>query len=134
MSSEKKDKSEIFPETGQEVDRIRDIIFGPHMRDYEQRFKNLGRDLDRLQQQIDQLNSQMVDQGSDQGKKVQTLRQEMRQADDALRDELRQVTQSLTTDKVDRTALGDLFVQLGSHLKSGGSLVDLLQSLGTDKD
>ena len=113
----------------QEVDRIRDIIFGSQMRDYEQRFEIFQRDLDRLQQELDRLTEQLTDQDSDQGKKLQALRKEMRQADDGLRDELRQTAQKLTTDKVDRVALGELFVELGSHLKTGGSLTDLLKSL-----
>ncbi len=116
-------------QTAQEVDRIRDIIFGPQMRDYEQRFQRIQRDLDRLQQATDRLNEQLSEQGSNQEKKLQVLRQEMRQADDDLRNELRQTAQMLTTDKVDRQMLGELFVQLGTHLKNGGSLSDLLQGL-----
>ncbi|RME45610.1 MAG: hypothetical protein D6791_10300 [Chloroflexi bacterium] len=116
-------------QTAQEVDRIRDIIFGPQMRDYEQRFQRIQRDLDRLQQATDRLNEQLSEQGSNQEKKLQALRQEMRQADDDLRNELRQTAQMLTTDKVDRQMLGELFVQLGTHLKNGGSLSDLLQGL-----
>jgi chromosome segregation ATPase len=116
-------------DSGQEVDRIRDIIFGSQIKDYEQRFQNVQRDLNRLQQEFDQLNEQFADQGSDQNKKVQTLRREMRQADDGLRDELRETAQTLSQDKVDRMALGDLFVELGNHLKSGGSLADLLKGL-----
>ena len=53
----------------------------------------------------------------------------MRQADDGLRDELRQTAQNLTADKVDRVALGEMFVELGTQLKSGGSLADLLEGL-----
>jgi hypothetical protein len=56
----------------------------------------------------------------------------MRQADDDLRDELRQTAQQLTNDKVDRLSLGELFIELGTHLKEGGTLSDLLQGL-TDK-
>jgi len=116
-------------DSGQEVDRIRDIIFGSQIKDYEQRFQNVQRDLNRLQQEFDQLNEQLTDQGSDQNKKVQNLRREMRQADDGLRDELRETAQTLSQDKVDRMALGDLFVELGNHLKNGGSLADLLKGL-----
>ena len=116
-------------DTPQEVDRIRDIIFGPQMRDYEQRFQTVQRDLDRLQQATDRLNEQLADQDSAQAKKLQALRQEMRQADDDLRTELRQTAQTLTTDKVDRLALGELFIQLGTHLKAGGSVADLLKDL-----
>lgn len=117
-------------ESAQEVDRIRDIIFGPQMRDYEQRFQIVQRDLDRLQQEIDRLTEQLAEQDSSQGKNLQNLRREMRQADGDLRDELRQTAQNLMADKVDRVALGELFIELGTHLKTGGSLADLLESLG----
>ena len=117
-------------ESVQEVDRIRDIIFGPQMRDYEQRFQIVKRDLDRLRQEIDRLTEQLTDQDSGQGKQLQKLRREMRQADEDLRDELRQTAQKLTTERVDRVALGELFIELGTHLKTGASLADLLESLG----
>ena len=114
-------------ETAREVDRIRDIIFGPQMREYGQRFENVQRDLDRLQGEIDHLVEQLTDQAGDQSKKLQTLRREMRQADDGLREELRQTAQKLMADKVDRVALGELFIELGKQLKTGGSLADLLK-------
>ena len=116
-------------ESVQEVDRIRDIIFGPQMRDYQQRFQIFQRDLERLQQEIDCLTEQLADQDSSQSKKLQDLRREMRKADDGLRDELRETAQRLTIEKVDRVALGELFIELGTHLKTGGSLAELLKSL-----
>ena len=119
--------------SAQEVDRIRDIIFGPQMRDYEQRFQTVQRDLARLQQELDRLADQLGEQDREQGNKLQALRGEMRQADDDLRDELRQTAQQLMTDKVDRLALGELFIELGTHLKAGGALVDLLQILQEPK-
>ena len=119
------------PETGsaQEVDRIRDIIFGSQMRDYEQTFQVMQRDLERLQGEVDRLTEQLGDQDSEQSKKLQSLRQEMRKADDSLRDELRETAQNLVTDKVDRLALAEMFIELGSQLKTGGSLADLLKGL-----
>ena len=114
-------------EAAREVDRIRDIIFGPQMREYGQRFENVQRDLDRLQGEIDHLVEQLTDQAGDQSKKLQALRREMRQADDGLREELRQTAQTLMADKVDRVALGELFIELGTQLKAGGSLADLLK-------
>lgn len=128
--ADKKDGASTQLETGQDVDRIRDIIFGAQIREYEQKFQNVQRDLDRLQQDLDRLNEQLTDQGGSHNKKLQNLRQEMRQADDDLRGELRDTAQRLTTEKVDRLALGDLFVELGTHLKEGGSLSDLLKGLG----
>lgn len=194
---------------GESVERIRDIIFGPKMRDYEQRFDALVRDLGRLQAELDNLTEQLTAKDAAQSKSLQALRQELRQADgelrgeikaesarlagqladqntvqtnalnaarqqleqsddnlhatfkagieqancamadheaaqktalqslrqelrkaDAdLREEFRQVMQRLTDDKTDRSTLGELFVELGNHIKSGGNLADLLQGL-----
>ena len=36
----------------------------------------------------------------------------------------------LTDDKTDRSTLGELFIELGQHVKTGGSLTDLLKDLG----
>jgi DNA repair ATPase RecN len=116
-------------DSAEEVERIRDIIFGPQMRDYDQRFQTVLRDLDRLQEEIDQLTEQLSEQDRDKTKKLQTLRRDMRKADDDLRAELRQTAQALTNDKVDRLALGELFIQVGTHLKGGGSLNELLKGL-----
>ena len=117
-------------ESAQEMERVRDIIFGPQMRDYAQRFQAVERDLERLQQETDRLAERLADQDNSQTKKLQNLRREMRRADDGLRDELRQTAQRLTNDKVDRVALGELFIELGTHLKTGGSLADVLKGLG----
>ncbi len=194
---------------GESVERIRDIIFGPKMRDYEQRFDALVRDLGRLQADLDglaeqftakdaaqskntqavrqelrqadielrnemkaesarlggqlaeqqtlqtnalnaarqelqladdnlqagfkadveQVNCAMADHETAQKTALQSLRQEFRKADADLREELRQVMQRLTDDKTDRSTLGELFVELGNHIKSGGNLADLLQGL-----
>ncbi len=191
------------------VERVRDIIFGPKMRDYEQRFEAITRDLGRLQAELDRLNEQLAARDAAQGRNLQAVRQELRQADDEiraalkaetgrlaaqqaeqdaehtrrekdlrqelqqadgelhatlkaeigrlsaeladqsaaqeaalqhlrqelrgadadLRDELRQIAQRLTDDKADRAVLGDLFIELGNHVKAGGSLADLLQGL-----
>jgi chromosome segregation ATPase len=127
--TDKQDKATPEAESPQEVDRIREIIFGGQMRDYQQQFQSVQRDLDRLQAEIDRLAEQLAEQDGAQSKKLQTLRQELRQADDDLRDELRQTAQKLGTDKMDRVALGEMFIELGTQLKSGGSLADLLKGL-----
>ncbi len=51
--------SQLEPE--QEVDRIRDIIFGHQMRDYDQRFQIVRRDLERLQQEMDRLAERLAE-------------------------------------------------------------------------
>jgi DNA anti-recombination protein RmuC len=112
-----------------DVERIRTILFGPQMRDYEQRFLTLQRDLERLQGELAHLSDQLAAQEADQNKKLQTLRSELQRADNEIRDELRQTAQKLTDDKVDRMTLGDLFIELGAHLKGGGSLPRLLKGI-----
>ncbi len=118
--------------TPQDVERIRDIIFGRQMRDYEGRFSAVMRDLERLQQEIDRLTEALAEQDTDHAKKMQALRQELRAADDGIRSELRDTAQRLTADKVDRVMLGDLLIELGTHLKAEdglGSLPIDLQAL-----
>jgi predicted RNase H-like nuclease (RuvC/YqgF family) len=120
-----------MPGTSQELDRIRDIIFGSQMRDYQQQFQALQRDVKRLQDQLDRLSGQLAEQDSNQGKKNQALRSELRQADEELRSELRESTHRLASDKVERADLGRLFVELGSQLSEGRSASEILQSLMT---
>lgn len=121
--------SEQLQASSQDVERIRDIIFGTQMRDYQQRFEVFQRDLAQLQQQLDRLSEQLAEQDSHQSKKVQSLRQELRQADDALRDELRETARKLTADKVEKTELGHLFIEIGTTLTEGRSVGDLLKDL-----
>jgi len=116
-------------ETPQEVDRIRDILFGSQMRDYEQRFQVIRHDLERLQQELDRLAGRLAEQDSEQSKKLERLRKESREADEALRRALRETAQQLTNDKVDRLALGDMLIEIGNRLKTGVLSSDLLQGL-----
>ena len=115
--------------TPQEADRIRDIIFGPQIREYEQRFQSLQRDVERLQQELDRMHEELTEQDAEQNKRLQAVRRDLRQGDDDLRTELRQTAQALSFEKVVRFSLGELFVNLGTHLKTGGSLADLLTGL-----
>jgi predicted nucleic acid-binding Zn-ribbon protein len=122
-------------ETAEEVGRIRDILFGHQMRDYQQRFDALRRDLERLQGELDRFRQQLADQDADQGKKLGSLRQEARDADEALRGELRETAAQLSDQKTDRAVLAELLIQLGADLKGGRSFDGILKSLGgTAKD
>lgn len=120
----------LAPDAPKDVDRLRDIIFGGQMREYAQRFQIIQRDLERLQSELDRLTEEMTDQGRDFDKKLQALRRDARQGDDDLRAELRDTAEKLMDEKVDRLALGELFVELGNHLKAGGSISNVLKTLG----
>lgn len=112
------------PAADPDVERIRDIIFGPQMRDYDQRFQNLLADVERLQQQLERLRTAHAELEADTARRVQALRAEAREDDERLRAELRQ-----STEKVDRLNLGDLLVQLGTQLKQGATAPGVLAGL-----
>lgn len=112
--------------TPRDIERVRDIIVGPQMRDYEQRFQTLQRDMERLRNEIVELGVQLTEQDQEHNRRVQNLRREARQSDDDVRNEARAVAQRLMYDKVDRHALGELFVELGSYIKTGGSFKEFL--------
>lgn len=127
MASEKKIPSS--EETSQEVDRIREIIFGSQMRTYEGNFQTVQRDLERLQQEIERLNEKLVEQENSHRDKLQASERELRKANDSLRNELRATAQKLADEKVDRQILADLLIELGGHLKTGGSLTGRFKDL-----
>ncbi len=113
----------------QQIDRVRELIVGPYLREQGQRFQDMSRDMERLQQEIARLSEQLASQEQEQSKRIQTLRQEQRDGDETLRSELRSTAQQLTTDKMERGALGELFIELGNQIKAGGSLGNLLSDL-----
>jgi uncharacterized coiled-coil DUF342 family protein len=127
--SDKQASSVSQPAASQEVDRIRDIIFGAQMRDYSQQFDNVRRDIERLQGEIDHLAEKLADQDHSQADQLQALRRELRKADDDLRAELRDTAQKLTGEKVERVDLGQVFIEIGNYLKNGGTATGLLQTL-----
>jgi DNA repair exonuclease SbcCD ATPase subunit len=49
-------------ESTEKLERIREIVFGAQMREYTQRFENLNRDVERLQQENARLNEQLAEQ------------------------------------------------------------------------
>jgi predicted nuclease with TOPRIM domain len=132
MPTEKKIPS--GEEKPQEVDRIRDIIFGSQMRTYEGTFEAIQRDLERLSHEIERLNDKTDEQDRNQSKKLQALERELRKADDSLRSELRENVFKLTDEKVDRQALGDLLIELGSQLKSAGSFAGASEEASEPKE
>ena len=114
----------------QDVGRIREIIFGSQMRDYEQHFRQLERDLANLQAELEALREQTGKQDKEQTKKLQALRDDTRRSDDDLRAEMREAVDRLTMDKVDRSTLGDLLIEMGNRLKEDSALGSMLETLG----
>jgi len=82
MSAKKKaTKSDVGIETGidsvQKVERIREIVFGAQMRDYDQRFNNVTRDYARLQQEMANANKQILSQIKQLGDQLHELNERL---------------------------------------------------------
>ena len=111
--------------------------------------KELRQEADRLatqiqdqdkkqQQQLQQLDKRLTNQLQDLDRKhtegAQKLAHNLHQLEQSLRTELHELSQRLNTMKVDRPTLGDLFIGIGSSLKSNSPEplqlnVDLLDQL-----
>jgi hypothetical protein len=99
------------------------------MRDYRRRFDARRRDPERRQGELNRLREKLAEHDADQGKKLGSLRQEVRDAGEALRSELRETASLLTDRKADRTVPAEFFLRLGAVLKGGGPADGLLKSL-----
>jgi DNA-binding transcriptional MerR regulator len=71
-----------------EVDRIRDIIFGPQMRLYEQNFQRVTSQLEALGNQLEEIRAALQQQAADQESCTRRIQEEVRQALDGQKKEL----------------------------------------------
>lgn len=113
----------------QDMERIREILFGGVIRDHEARFTKLQRDLERLQKALDKSNEQLAAQDSAQNKKLQEARQDFQTSEDDLRAEMRSAVDRLSAEKVDKEQLGNLLIEMGNQIKGTGILSSVLGGL-----
>ncbi len=116
------------PGDGQSVDRIRDIIFGPQMRDYEHRFQSLEakllREADELRKHVDQrfeaLEKKMSEELASLSNHLEEERKGRSQADAGIVEELRSINEALQRRMEDQggetqTSFGQLKAQLAEN-------------------
>lgn len=111
--SSKSDAEEIRDQVN-DVLRIRDIIFGEQMREYDARFAAIGERLDALQAQLEALDKRYDER----------MTQAQNETDRRLAE-----LQSLLLARLDaldhkataRVNLGDMLIELGERLKSDGA-------------
>ncbi|RLT39362.1 MAG: hypothetical protein DWI57_10435 [Chloroflexi bacterium] len=113
----------------QDMERVREILFGGVIRDYDARFATQQRDLERLQRALEKTNEQLAAQDSAQNKKLQEARQDFQTAIDDLRAETRSALDRLSAEKVDREQLGNLLIEMGNQIKGTGILSSMLDGL-----
>ena len=113
----------------QDLERVREILFGSIIREHDIRFATLQRDLERLQQALDKANEQLEVQDSAHSKKLQEARQDFRATADEVRAEMRSSVERLHNEKVDKEQLGNLLIEMGNQLKGTGTLSSMLDGL-----
>ena len=121
-------------ESTEKVERIREILFGSHLREYGQKFDLLQRELVRLQQEVGRLNEQLREQDK-------TLRKQVREESDRLVSQLqdqdaRQAQQLQAAEQRQLQQLHDLdqrhTQQLGAQIqRSERALLDELSQVAT---
>lgn len=127
-----------------ELDRIRDIIFGPQMQDYQGQFGRVAAELGLLSQQLDELRTTLDQQQAHQERRHDELDRtfserldqlgsslglQSRQLADDLRVEFTQALDALQDDKASRLDMGDILLEMGTRLKQQFGVADLLGSL-----
>ena len=111
--------------------------FTQRLRESEQRIitrlEELSAEQSKRQTEIDQRQTQRVQALEDiNTQHFAELQRKVNLLDEEFRNELRQASQLLRQDKVDRVSLGDMLMEMGSSLKNGDSshlMDDLLQEL-----
>jgi chromosome segregation ATPase len=73
---------------GAEVDRLRQVIFGAQMEEYERRFLDLRRDMDRILTDLRLVQDSVSEFEKTQTKRIEALERDMRRANDEIRREL----------------------------------------------
>ncbi len=122
------DRSTVIPTQSDEIARVRDILFGSNMREYERRFRTIEDELARHKQSLDEL-WQRLDalEGQVEENRRQVLA-ELRKQIDQLYDRLQARIGQLEEDTVAKVTLGDLLIEMGSRMK-GGSVTESLEGL-----
>ncbi len=126
MSDAENTKSATSP---QDLERVREILFGGVIRDHDARFATVQRDLERLQKALDRANEELAKRDSAQNQKLQEARQEFQRESDELRAELRSSVERLGSAKVDKEQLGNLFIEMGNQIKGNGTMSAVLDGL-----
>ena len=135
--------------SAEKVERIRELLFGAQMREYARRFAALEHSLTQVQQQLqqqlqrlgeqlqthqEQMAQQLQMMAQKQAEQVAATDQQLRTTQATVLAELRDASSQLDQAKVDRSALGTLFAELGTTLQAtaaapNSSVTDWLSQL-----
>ncbi len=128
--------SEQQPDDGQNVDAIRDILFGRQMRDYDERFVKLEAALDRQLEKLGgKLSERITQLQSDAEKQLADFRQAQQSQDEQLAQDLAGLTQELQSTRQELiTSVSDQIDSLRRSSVSRRDLATLLRDLADQFD
>ena len=133
MSKSKTGSAASPAESEKEVGRIRDIIFGDQMKDYDHRFVAFQSDLDSLHEELDGVRKQLADENARLTKRMQTQRDELRTAIDDARAELRRSAEHHSSVHLERERLAELLDRVSVELRSSPDVVsELIDHVSND--
>lgn len=78
-----------------EVDRLREIIFGSHIEEYERRFEDNRREQERVVGDLRMVQDSVHEFEKAQTKRIETLQQEMHRTSDELKHEMKRLSEQL---------------------------------------
>jgi hypothetical protein len=107
------------------LEKVRDILFGAQMRDYERRFAHVEEGLRRestdlreeTRLRFDSLENYIKQEIAALGASVKAEMDEIRRKHEDLSSTLSRETRQLSSDKMDRAALANLFTELANQLR-----------------
>jgi len=108
--------------TGQNIDQIRELIFGEQIRDYDRRFKDISHQFSKLEQAF---HDDLEKKEADLVKKLDELKKSMQ----TLEKDMKKHLATIETDKADRLQLANLLIDMGMRLKGE----NILNSIDTDQ-
>jgi len=109
-----------IPTSPNNIDQVRQLIFGEQIQDYDRRFQE-------LQKQLDQLNRALQDSREETDQKLEDLRKTLKKELDAAVKAIEKKLSELGEDKLDKAMLADQLIDLAMRLK-GTSILDSIHT------
>jgi len=120
--------------SGQNIDQIRDLIFGEQIQKYERRFKEFAQDSKKLNELIEEVRQQLAAdsemQKAELEQKINAVKKDLQKIQSNLQQAVKEV-EGLQSDKVDRLQMANLLIDLGMRLK-GENVLDSITQEGEE--
>jgi len=107
---------------GQNIDQIRDLIFGEQIQKYDKQFSEIAKDNKKLNELIEEVSQQLKIELE---QKISAVKKDVQKIQSTLQKEI----DELQSDKVDRLQMANLLIELGMRLK-GENVLDSITSEG----